>query len=136
MGGFLGLRSERKKSPRGKFSSQERSLRGWRGRGRGEASVSHITNTRPLHFIPHSFGGGEERRHSYLGKSETQIILNPALFPLIVWTSWCLENTWTFFRGSSISGNETPWIHETPLFLEGFPTFLYGGFSLQREGVF
>lgn len=71
-----------------------------------------------------------------MGKSETQIILNPALFPLIVWTSWCLENTWTFFRGSSISGNETPWIHETPLFLEGFPTFLYGGFSLQRGGVF
>lgn len=47
------------------------------------ASVSHITNTRPPHFIPHSFGGGEQRSHLYLGNSETHITLNPALFLLI-----------------------------------------------------
>lgn len=57
------------------------------------ASVSHITNTRPLHFIPHSFGGGKQKSHLYLGNNETQITLNPALFLLIVWTSTCLENT-------------------------------------------
>lgn len=56
------------------------------------ASASHITNTRPLHFIPHSLGGGEQRNHLYLGNSETQITVNPALFLLIVWTSLCLEN--------------------------------------------
>lgn len=47
------------------------------------ASVSHITNTRPSHFISHSFGGGELRSHLYLGNSETHITLNPALFLLI-----------------------------------------------------
>ena len=102
----------------------------------GGASVSHLTNTRPLSFVPHSFGGGKQRSHLYLGNSEIQIILNPALFLLIGWISWCLENLWIFFRGSYISGNKTLWISDTSLFLEGFLTFLCGGFSLQRGGVF
>lgn len=102
--------------------------------GEKGASVSHITNTRPLHFIPHSCGGGQPRSLS-IWETETQVTLNPALFLLIVWTSLCLENAWTFFRGSYISGNKTLWIQTMSLFLGGFPTSSYCGFSLQREAL-
>lgn len=73
--GLLGLNFEREKSPRGVFFAGkkhqvlEAAGKGW-GVGWG-ASVSHRTNTRPLHLRPHSFAGGEQRRHLYLGTSET-----------------------------------------------------------------
>lgn len=72
--------NSRKRSPRGEFSSQERSIQGCGG-GRGICKSSNKHQTSP--FIPHSFGGGEQRRHLYLGNSETKITLNPALFLLI-----------------------------------------------------
>lgn len=128
---LLGAQSSEAEKSHRKFPLKERSIMAMVGEG---ASVSHITNTRPLRFIPHSLGGGEQKNHLCLGNSETQITVNPALFLLIVWTSLCLENAWAFFKGSYISGNMTPWIHET-LFLEGFPTSLLCGFSLQRVGA-
>lgn len=53
MGHFLGLKPRGRRAPEEHFSLQKRSIRAV-GEGK-RASVSHITNTRLLHFIPHSF---------------------------------------------------------------------------------
>lgn len=124
----MGLKPRGRRAQRRVFSAGKRHRGRWRGKG---ASVSHITNTRPLRFIPHSFGRGQRRGLS-IWETEAPSPLNPALFLLIVRTSLCLENTWTVFRGSPISGNKTLWVQEMSLFPGGFPTSLYCGFSLQR----
>lgn len=56
----LGLRS-----PGGNFfQEKKKKKRSVMGEG---ASASHITNTRPPPFIPHSLGGGQQRSHVFGG---------------------------------------------------------------------
>lgn len=78
--GLLGAQTQEEEEPQRSFLCRKEASEAVVGEG---ASVSHIRTTRPYHFIPHSFGGGEQRNRLYLGNSETHITLNPALFLLI-----------------------------------------------------